>query len=102
MAPPSELLLGVAAPLAATAAGTTMLIIWRAFDSLRSIGMVIAIGGVAWLCTARLIRAVRATNRPADDAWHEGYEAGYDKGWRDAHPPARLIHMGSHAAKRHA
>lgn len=67
------------------ATGTTLIAasIGRNQD-LRSIGAVIALGAMIVLSTHLIIRCVQQTNRPADQAFLDGYEVGYDKGWCEA------------------
>jgi hypothetical protein len=47
------------------------------------IGMLLCIVAAMLYCSELVIREVRAANRPADQAWLDGFEAGYDRGWRD-------------------
>lgn len=51
-------------------------------------------------CTHRLMGEIRHVNRPADDAFTEGYEAGYDRGWRDGNdaPQRNLVLLPSLSA----
>lgn len=46
------------------------------------------------------ISEVRRVNRPADDAFSEGYEAGFDRGWRerDAEVRPNLVALPSLSA----
>lgn len=57
--------------------------------SLMVVGCVVLIVGAMVLCTRHVADTLRAVNRPADEAWTEGYESGYDKGWRDGNNDAR-------------
>lgn len=57
------------------------------FASIRQLGEIVLgagllLGIAQWIIT-EVTREVRTVNRPADDAFSEGWEAGYDKGWRD-------------------
>lgn len=52
-------------------------------------GLLLAFAGIAALVGGWIVRAVRRVNRPADVAWTDGYEAGYDKGWLDHNAEAR-------------
>lgn len=55
---------------------------WHASD-VRSLGLGVAVTGI-------VLAATRYVNRPADEAWSDGYEAGYDKGWRDCNRAPQL------------
>jgi hypothetical protein len=70
--------------------------LWLGFVGLVTLGSSIdrdqfltAIGGL-FVAAAMLLQLgavlsaqIERTNRPADDAFVEGYESGYDRGWRD-------------------
>lgn len=79
---------------ALVAAGTTMIGASRFAVTLGLIGAVLAVAGIAIAGWAQLTKVITAHNRPADHAYGEGYEAGYDKGWRDgrARPTLTVIH----------
>lgn len=76
------------------AAGTTMIYSGRFVIGLGLAGAVVAVAGIAIAGWARLAKVITSHNRPADHAYTEGYEAGYDKGWRDgrARPTLTVIH----------
>lgn len=52
-------------------------------------GALTMLAGLMTLCTKYVADVLQTVNRPADEAWTEGYESGYDKGWRDGHAVGR-------------
>lgn len=61
-------------------------------------GYLLVLVGVVVLVAAMLARCVTArlakVNRPADAAFQEGYEMGYDRGWLEGHRKARPVVVG--------
>jgi hypothetical protein len=54
-----------------------------------ALGVAVLLVGSMALCTRAVCDKLDKVNRPADEAWTEGYESGYDKGWRDGNNAAR-------------
>jgi hypothetical protein len=50
---------------------------------LTAIGCLVVAAAMLLQLGAVISDQIQRTNRPADDAFVEGYEAGYDRGWRD-------------------
>jgi hypothetical protein len=67
-----------------------------------ALGVVTLIMGAMAHFTRTICEKLDQVNRPADEAWTEGYEAGYDKGWRDgnsaARPTLRMMKDGAAAS----
>lgn len=57
--------------------------------SLTVIGALLIVASMVMFAAGVLLAEIRSVNRPADDAFTEGYEAGYDRGWRDGNAEAR-------------
>jgi hypothetical protein len=53
------------------------------------VGVLLVLAGMLSHACELIVREVRTVNRPADDAFTEGYESGYDRGWRDGNAEAR-------------
>lgn len=53
------------------------------------LGIILLVGAMVLGASAWVVVEVRRVNRPADDAFTEGYEAGFDRGWRDRDADAR-------------
>lgn len=74
------------------------------FASIRDLGEVVLCAGlllgVGHFVVTEVIAEVQRVNRPADDAFTEGYEAGYDRGWRDRNDEVRpnLVVLPSRSA----
>jgi hypothetical protein len=58
-------------------------------NSLTVIGALFVVASMVTYAGGLLVHEIRSVNRPADDAFSEGYEAGYDRGWRDGSDHAR-------------
>jgi hypothetical protein len=56
---------------------------------LTAVGCLLVAAAMLLQLGAVLSGQIERTNRPADDAFVEGYEAGYDRGWRDGNDGAR-------------
>jgi len=48
-----------------------------------ALGILVVVIGLGWHCTHQVMVRITQHNRPADDAWRDGYELGYDKGWSE-------------------
>ena len=61
----------------------------------RALGVLLTVAGMIVYATCYVVDAVNKVNRPADDAWDDGYEVGFNKGWleRDGEmrSPLRLV-----------
>lgn len=69
-------------------------------DDLRTgAALVILLSGMV-MCTHQAILEVKRCNRPADVAWTEGHEAGYDKGWQEGHRATSLTVVDMSARKQ--
>lgn len=62
---------------------------------LRAWALLVGIAGVGLTCYAKAVIKFDAVNRPADQAYQDGYEAGYDHGWREGRASATLsvVHL---------
>lgn len=63
---------------------------WLGHD-FRSVGVLAGITGVIVVFYVHARRAFDLVNRPADEAFTEGWEAGYDKGWREGRQRPKLV-----------
>lgn len=54
-----------------------------------AMGLTLCLAAMILYAMWRVITEVRTVNRPADEAFTEGWEAGYDKGWRDGNADAK-------------
>lgn len=63
---------------------------------LRVFSAVLVLGGLVMYFAGRILDAIEHTNRPAEDAWEDGYEIGFNKGWLERDEQARAQHAVTH------
>jgi hypothetical protein len=61
-------------------------------------GKAVVLGAVL-LTYAYLCRVIRQVNRPADEAYRDGFDAGHDKGWREGRASMRPRVVRLHNAR---
>lgn len=52
---------------------------------------VMVLGGVVAYAAGFVVEEVRRVNRPADEAWQDGYEIGHNRGWLDRDGELRKV-----------
>lgn len=67
-----------------TVVGLTLLAVgFDRFDPLERLGGLLVMLGALLYFAAELARIIKCTNRPADVAWQEGYDLGYERAMRE-------------------
>lgn len=77
----------LAAGLGLVGVGCYMAAFGRDGDLVALAVLLVLAAGIVW-GTNSVIAEIRKVNRPADQAWHDGYEIGHDKGWQAGYAAA--------------